>query len=474
MKRWQSSALAALGGTLQTLSLAPFDWPWLLPLGLGLWLVTLRHHPVLASFAFGLGLYATGASWVWVSIRDISQTPIPIAVLLQLGFILGLASTFAANGWLFRQFRGLSIWLSFPALVVLSELIRTYFLTGFPWLFAGYAALDTPFASLASYVGVYGLSVIAALLAVSLVKRNVAAGMALAGLMLIPAPVITTDNEELSFSLIQGNIPAAKKWAPDWRDEIIQRHLELSIAHPNDLIIFSEAALPLLDDEAEAFFARFAQAFPDSALISGQLIPAGKDRLPRYFNGIAGFGQASGANYKQRLVPFGEYMPLESLLRGTIDFFDLPLSTLVPGVSLNPLKVFDSAPGTLICYEVAYPGLAWRLGRNADYLISISNDAWFGDSIARDQHLQMARMRALELGRPMLRATNDGITAHIGAQGQVLSSLPNFAQGALTGRLKPSTQTTPYGRWGPWPVIALALMTLILGRFAVPFGPRER
>lgn len=474
MKRWHSSALAALGGVFQTLSLAPFDWVVLLPIGLALWFYALRHHPILASFCFGLGLYASGAHWVWVSIYEISQTPWPIAALLLSGFVLGLACVFAVNGWLFRQFGRLSPWLGFPALIVLSEAVRTYFLTGFPWLFAGYAWLDTPWASLAPYVGVYGLSALSGLLAVALIRKAIVPLLVLAALAWVPTPSLKPLGEPIAFTLVQGNIPADKKWSADWRDEIIDRHLTLSIHNPNPLLVWSEAALPLLDHEADAFFARFAEAFPASALVTGRLIAAAPDRLPRYYNAIAGYGQAEGANYKQRLVPFGEYMPLESWLRGTLDFFDLPLSTLVQGVSPAPLQVLGYQPGTLICYEIAYPGLAWRQSQDRPFLISVSNDAWFGDSIARDQHLQMARMRSLELGRPMLRATNDGITAHIDYQGDLAAQLDNYAPGALVGTLQPAQHRTAYSLLGPWPIIGLAVALLLLGRFAVPFPGRDR
>jgi len=131
-------------------------------------------------------------------------------------------------------------------------------------------------------------------------------------------------------------------------------------------------------------------------------------------------------------------------------------------------------PGSLICYEVAYPGLAWQVGRDSEILLSVSNDAWFGSSIARDQHLQMARMRALELGRPMLRATNDGITAHIAANGQVLAQLPNFTHAALRGEVQAVAGRTPYGWIGPWPWLAVASGLLIWALIAVPLRRRDR
>lgn len=466
MKRWHASTLAGLGGVAQTLSLAPFDHAWLSPLGLLAWLIGLRQAPVLASFCFGLGLYASGAHWVWISIHDVARTPIGISAALWSGFILGLAGLMAAKGWLWPRLERRTLWLAFPAFVLISEFIRSYFLTGFPWLFAGYAWLDTPWQSLAPWIGVYGLSVFSALIAVALYQKSLWL-VALLALAFVPAPV-TQLGDSARFTLVQPNIPADKKWARDWRDTIIDRHINAAITSDTDILVFSEAALPLLDEQGDEFFARLAEALPDTALVSGRLIRGPEDRLPRYYNALAGFGLASGADYKQRLVPFGEYMPLEGWLRGLIDFFDLPLSTLITGSSPEPLRIGDWNPGSLICYEVAYPGLSWSVGRDADLLISVSNDAWFGDSIARDQHLQMARMRALELGRPMLRATNDGITAHIGPDGVIQAQLANFEAAQLEGQVTARSSRTPYGWVGPWPWLAfcllLGLTTLRRGR----------
>lgn len=430
--------------------------------------MALRVNPILASFCFGLGLYASGAHWVWISIHEIARTPFWISAILWSAFILGLAGLMGAKGWLWTRLAKRSVWLAFPALVLISEFVRSYFLTGFPWLFSGYAWLDTPWQSLAPWVGVYGLSALSALIAVALYRKSPWL-IALLALAFIPAPV-TEPAQSATFTLVQPNIPADKKWARDWRDTIIERHLNPAIQSETDLLIFSEAALPLLDQQGDEFFARLSQALPDTALISGRLIRGPQDRLPRYYNALAGFGQASGADYKQRLVPFGEYMPLEQWLRGLIDFFDLPLSTLITGTSPEPLRIGDWKPGSLICYEVAYPGLAWSVGRDADLLISVSNDAWFGASIARDQHLQMARMRALELGRPMLRATNDGITAHIGADGHVLAQLDNFETSQLQGQVTARSGRTPYGWVGPWPWL---LFCLVVGLSTVPIARRE-
>lgn len=474
LKTWQTSALAATAGIAQTLALAPFNWAPLAIIALLGWLITLRQRPIISSFFFGLGLFASGAHWVWVSIHQVANTPMALSAILWLSFILGLSLVYAFNGWIFSRLKALPLWLVFPALVVTSEVIRTYLFTGFPWLFVGYAAIETPFASLGAYVGVYGLTAMTALASVFILQRRWLALAPLIASAALPWPSTEKLGDPLSYALIQPNVPADKKWASDWRAEIIDRHLDQSLANPADLFVWSEAALPLLGSEADQFFTSFADAFPDSALVSGRLIAGPKDRLPRYYNALAGFGQAQGADYKTRLVPFGEYMPLEPWLRGLIDFFDLPLSTIIPGQSTQPLTLFGLKPGVMICYEVAYPGLAHQKSKSSSMLLSVSNDAWFGQSIARDQHLQMAQMRAIESGRPMLRATNDGVTAHIGSRGEILKSLPNQRVDTLTGQIQPRQGHTPYLWIGPYPALFVALLTLIYAGLTVPFRRRQR
>lgn len=455
---------AALGGGLMTLALAPFDYFFLAPLGLALWGLAWLKRPFKASFAFGLGLYASGAHWVWYSIFEIARTPFLLSALLEGLFIVGLALVTATLGWLLGKPR--PRWFVFPAVVVLSELAKTYILTGFPWLFSGYAWLDTPWQHLGAWVGVYGLTLFSAALALVFMRPKQAWPLlALLGLAAVPAPITQPTGEPIRFRLVQGNVPADAKWQPEWREEVIERHLQASLGSDAELILWSEAAIPLVGPEADAFYGRLAEALPDTALLSGRLLEGPTDRHTRYYNALAGQGTAEGFAVKQRLVPFGEYMPLENLLRGLIGFFDLPMSTIISGQSPEPLRVGDYRPGVLICYEVAYPGLAWARGKPADFLLSISNDAWFGPTIARDQHLQMARMRALELGRPMLRGTNDGTTAHIGPDGALRGQLDNFVQAHLDGNLQPRAGLTPYAHTGPWAVIlvcALLWLTTLL------------
>ncbi|WP_170272635.1 apolipoprotein N-acyltransferase [Litorivicinus lipolyticus] len=462
-KRWLIWTLAALGGGLQTLSLAPFDQWWCLPLALAAWLFALQRDPIVGSFAYGVGLFGSGASWIWVSMVTISATPIAIALVLELAFLGLLASTLALCGWGYARLRAPNPWLCFPALVVAAEVIRTFAFTGFPWLFAGYGLIDSPWGWLASVVGVYGLSALAAVVAVAVHQPSkLVVLLPILGLLAwLKPPPLGADAQPISVRLIQPNVPAEKKWDPDWRTTILNRHIEPTLTADTDWVIWSENAVPLYGADADAFFNEMARQRPDIALFAGRLIEAPPNRTRRFYNAIEGFADAGGRHYKSRLVPFGEYVPLEGALRGLIDFFDLPLSTIVPGHSSDPLRAGPTAVSALICYEVAYPLLAWTASEQADVLLTVSNDAWFGHSIARDQHLQMARMRALELGRPMLRATNDGISAVIDAQGRISARLDSGVTGYLDTTLNRTGIDSLYRLWGPWPVWILSLGLLL-------------
>ena len=231
-----------------------------------------------------------------------------------------------------------------------------------------------------------------------------------------------------------------------------------------DLIVWPETAIPVLKENAEGFLSmmgRFA-ADRNSALITGVPIRQEVRHEPRYFNGITAVGEGDGVYLKQKLVPFGEYVPLQDVLRGLIAFFDLPMSDFARGPSDQAMlqaKGYQIAP--LICYEVVYPDFVANLAAQSDILLTISNDTWFGTSIGPLQHLQMAQMRALEAGRWMIRATNNGVTALINPFGQITTQIPQFEQGIMYGEVVPMHNFTPYLQWRSWPLIILC--SLLIG-----------
>ena len=277
------------------------------------------------------------------------------------------------------------------------------------------------------------------------------------------------DLEELVMALVQGNIDQAVKWLPDSRMPIIETYRALSEPHwGTDLMIWPEAAITVMAHNAgsvlEMLDERAEQA--QTALVLG--LPA-LERLPdgelAFRNTAVGMGTAQGRYVKRRLVPFGEYVPLEGWLRGLIELFDLPMSHASPGARSQPLLRLaeDQRAAMAICYEIIYPSLVREQARRADVLITISNDSWFGASIGPLQHLQMAQMRALENGRWLLRDTNNGVTAIVDHRGEIVARLPQFTADVLTGHYRLMRGNTPYSQLGEGPLLGALSAGLLFG-----------
>ncbi|MFB3078056.1 MAG: apolipoprotein N-acyltransferase, partial [Lysobacterales bacterium] len=273
--------------------------------------------------------------------------------------------------------------------------------------------------------------------------------------------------ESREAALVQGNIDQAVKWLPENRGPIIDKYMELSAPHWGvDLMLWPEAALTLFQHQAADVLAALDARGRTSGtgLILG--IP-GAEPMPGgrvVFRNLAlGVGEASGRYVKQHLVPFGEYVPMESWLRGMLEVFDLPMSSTEPGGSGQPLLVVNGAKAAMaICYEVIYPELVREQARRADFLLTISNDTWFGESIGPVQHMEMARMRALENGRWLLRGTNNGVTAIVDHRGRVRHQLAQFRSGVLRGSYRLMTGRTPYSRFGDTPLLILGVLTAVV------------
>ncbi|WP_207063351.1 apolipoprotein N-acyltransferase [Motiliproteus sp. SC1-56] len=496
---WRGHLLALLSGALAPLAFAPFHlWPLALVSCLGLIHCLQGQKPGAAAFRgwlYGVGFYGVGVSWVFVSIHRFGNAPVWLAGFLTLLFVAGIALFFALHAFAYRRLvpaHRLGLLLGFPALWVLAEWFRSWFLTGFPWLYLGYAPLDTWLAGWAPVSGIYSLSFLVALAASALYllpryscPRRRLGLLALATLPLLGGALLQqvqwtspTQSPPLRVALVQGNVPQALKWDPRYRQRIIHTYQNLSRDHlDKDLLVWPETALPNLLHRARPALARFEEQLTASgtALITGVPTVEATAERPRYYNAIAALGAAEGIYHKQRLVPFGEYVPLESLLRGLIDFFDLPMSNFSLGADDQPLLHLTEGTqvAASVCYEVVYPDLIARSSREAGLLLTVSNDSWFGDSLAPHQHLQMARMRALENGRFMIRSTNNGISALIGPDGQIQAQGPQFKAAVLEGEVQPYQGSTPFARWGSLPVLAGCAL-LLAGLTALPRARRAR
>lgn len=486
---WPGNLLALAAGALTTLSLAPFDiWPLAL-VSVGLLYLGLREAAAKQAagrgWCYGFGLFSSGVSWVYVSIHDFGAAPPLLAGALTLGFVAGLALFFALLGWVWarwlRQAANAPLLdaLAFAALWLALDALRGWILTGFPWLYLGYSQLEGPLAALAPLGGVWLLSFVVVMTAALLVQlpcllpQKAALAMVLVALIALWAGALGIGQHSwtsvkaapISVAAMQGNVAQSLKWDPQKLEMQLLLYRDMTFrSRPADLIVWPETAVPILKDHAEGYLEMMGRFAEDrqSALITGVPVrqPNAEDEL-RYYNGLTSTGDAQGTYLKQKLVPFGEYVPLQELLRGLIAFFDLPMSDFArgePGQALLEAKGFKIAP--FICYEVVYPEFAASMAAQSDILLTVSNDAWFGRSIGPLQHLQMAQMRALEAGRWMIRATNNGVTVLIDPKGRITEQIPAFEQAVLYGEVTPMQGLTPYLQWRSWPLIGLCVVLL--------------
>jgi apolipoprotein N-acyltransferase len=275
------------------------------------------------------------------------------------------------------------------------------------------------------------------------------------------------ESDAISVGLVQANIPQEKKWLPEYRGETISRYQDATeklSRQAVDVIIWPEAALPLLYAQAPNLMRALQQNAEQSGidLISGVLYDQQLEQRRVVHNSAAVFGRSPQVYHKRHLVPFGEYVPLEEWLRGTIEFFNLPTSFIRPGPGeQQPLSAAGVRWAPLICYEIVYPGMVANSAGSAQVLLTISNDAWFGKSIGPLQHMQMAQMRALETGRYLVRGTNTGITAIVDPRGHIVQKLPQFEQATLTGEVQAMRGNTPFMLLGIWSLFALTLPMLV-------------
>lgn len=481
---WAIYVVSLLAGALAPLSLAPLNiWPLALLSPALLALLLFRQHLrslLKRSFCFGLGFFGVGASWVYVSIHDFGYTGVALASILTGLFVAGLALLFALPFLLLSLGQSNRRWLAHLVLVaalwVAGEWSRSWFLTGFPWLYIGYSQLSTPLAGWAPILGVFGVS-LAVLLSGALTlwpllnrsKLNTIAAIVLLSILWLGGHQLKKTEwtqpvgpiQEVA--LVQANIPQDKKWQPSFLETTLKRYSRLSAdAWSADWVIWPEAAIPLTYRRALPVLQEFHNTAlaNNSALITGILYD---DPISgRYHNSSLGLGLATGLYHKTRLVPFGEYVPLEKWLRGAIEFFNLPASFIIPGASEQlPLQIGAIRLTSAICYEVVYPDLVASMAKNTEVILTISNDAWFGASWGPLQHLQMAQMRALENGRYVIRGTNNGVSAIINHRGEKLASSEQFVEQVLKGQVQPYTGETPFMRWGSLPIL-LGLILLAI------------
>ena len=431
----------------------------------------------LTAFLFAVGLFGFGISWIYVSVHEYGQAPAVLAFALMAIFVSFLAAIFALPWTLLRNLpkSPISQIFCFAAMWLLVEWIRGWFLTGFPWLYIGHAHLNSPLSGLAPIVGALGIgfvqAAICATLALSIPDLGKTQSLRTACLIAIILfalcpfliPVKWTEPlEPVRVTLVQPNIALQDKWNPAMRELNLQKLIDLSEENwDTDILVWPEAALPLAVLGEDQLLAELATNLSANAtLITGQL--AYDPEQQRYSNNLVTAGNGSGQYSKRRLVPFGEYVPLEKQLRGLIEFFDLPMSVISRGdktqeyLQAGPLQV-----AVAICYEIAYAGQVAADSGEANLITTVSNDTWFGDSIGPHQHFQLAQMRARENSKPVLRGTNNGITGLIDHRGNIIATSAQFDANILSAEIEPQAGSTPFNIWGHYPMVILSLIILI-------------
>jgi apolipoprotein N-acyltransferase len=478
--------LALLAGAMIVGAYAPLSFSALAVLGLlGFFILIPYEQPRRAAwrgFFFGLGMFGVGTSWVVVSIHEFGHSPLPLAVAMTLIMVAYLALFPALFAWAMARWQvnkhPLSFVLLAPALWVANEWLRGTLFTGFPWLNIGYSQMDTWLAGYAPVLGIYGVGALVVTTAVLLflIRQHavlVTACLAIlwgGGFALQSQEWVSASGKPIRASLLQGNVSQHEKWQPEVRARTLTLYEELTEQHlgDSDLIIWPETAVPAYYHAvAEDYLGHILNMARDSntdLLIGVPIKQVSADPgRPRYYNSVVSLGEQIDVYHKQHLVPFGEYVPLGDVLRSIGGVFNLPMSDFSSGGMQAPLSVAGQQAAISICYEIIFGEEVRANIAEATLLVNVSNDAWFGRSLAPPQHFEMARMRALETGRPLLRATNTGITAFVDHRGRVQQQAPTFSVQALTGSVQPMTGVTPYVRYGNTPVMALVLTVLGIG-----------
>jgi len=482
---WPARLLYFFLGAATMLSFAPVGWyPLAALLLLPLLYAFFRAEPRIAArlgFAWGAGLFLTGTYWLYVSIHVFGEAPLAVAIFLMLGLVIIMGLYYAGAGWLTAKLAGGSVLWFVPvaaATWVGLEWLRGWFLSGFPWMTLGYAQIDSPLAGYAPLTGVFGVSLMllvsaaaATVLAVC-PRRQRAVFAAVAVLPWVIGPFAGSSEwtepagPAVRATIVQGGVSQDRKWLPEQFRPTVELYNASLIEHAgSDLVLWPEAALPAALDQIEGFVARFEQAAgaTGTTLLFG-ILERDEAREHVYNSVVAIDGDRRQVYRKRHLVPFGEYFPVPDFIRSWMRLMNLPYSDITAGEPVQPLLEMPDGNrlSVAICYEDAYGAEQLYALPEATILINVSNDAWFGDSIAPHQHLEIVRMRALESGRFLVRATNNGISAFVGPHGELIETGPQFEYVALTRDVIPLAGATPYVVTGNWPVIALCVFVLAL------------
>ncbi|MBR0568291.1 apolipoprotein N-acyltransferase [Azoarcus sp. L1K30] len=484
MRSLQAALPAFAAGAASVLAFAPFGlYPvGFLCLGVLAWLLDRASHHRAAfiyGLLWGLGAFLAGVSWIYVALNRYGGMPMPLAGVAVLLFCAYLALFPALAGALFVRLRsGGPVWRAalFAGLWCGSEWLRGVLFTGFPWLASGYS--QTPPSPLAGYlpvVGVYGVGGVLAFVSALTAFVPWASRPGMVRALAVVAGVVAlgaggsrvawtaAEGPPLSVALVQTNIEQSLKWSPEYFTEVLQTNARLVRDSRADFVVLPETTLPTLVERLPVGYLDLLGRYVGergAALVLGVFT---RDADGQIFNSAISVGNGPPQYYaKRHLVPFGEYSP--PLFGWFYRLAAIPMSDQTRGAQdQRPMALLGQRIALNICYEDLFGAELLSSLPAASLMLNISNLAWYGDSLAQPQHLQIARVRALETGRPMLRSTNTGMTAVVQPDGSIEAVLPGFEQGVLEAQVRGFTGMTPYARWGNGPVLLLAAVLVSLG-----------
>lgn len=480
--------LSLLSGALFSTLFAPFSFLFFMVIPAAVLYGFYRCRPsssvcLLNGFFFGFGYFAAGVFWVYNSLHDYGGASPFFSAFATLLFVALLSLFFAFQALLLGFFarRSPPLYLCcfvYPSLWVLSEWLRGNAGVDFPWNLVGQAFIDfKPLSVFLPWLGVYGVSWIAVFLSALPVLFWIGTaaqrGLGIAMLIMITAlaswlsyiPTSQPFGEKIEVGLVQANVAQGSKFDPQKTIMITERYQRLSRQLLGaDLIVWPETAIPVFYDAFAGGMLRLQKRIQETGghFLAGFFT---RGENGKHYNSMVLVDERPRYYHKRRLVPFGEYIPMRGWLNYFGRFVDIPMSDLSAGEGDGQLLIGDHRVGVSICYEAAFGAFLATAAAQSAYLINLSNDSWFGDSFAPHQHLQIARARAAESGRMMVRGTSTGISAIIDFDGRIVSRLNHNKEAVLRGVVQPRMGKTFYTRWRDWPVMMISFFLLLFGLF---------
>ena len=470
LKQFRGDITSFSAGVLFPFAFAPFEFRFLswvsLMILFGGWLQVTPGRAFIRGWLWGIGAFLTGVSWVFHSMHHYGGSSVFAAVLFTFLFAAYLALYPALAGFFWNRFfgnndgfviKGLAAGLCWAS----TEWLRSWVLTGFPWLMFGYSHMDTPFEGFLPFGGDLFVSALAAS-SLALILFSFKAGRAWIGIMIVAAIAVTGfslnqidwqdtgPKKTIDITLIQGNIPQELKLKLEHLDKSLKTYYQLSLPHlDSDLVIWPETAMPTYRYKIDSYLQKVAADLDGrrASILTGIFLQT--EAKNGYYNALLEIGGDWQTYTKQHLVPFGEYMPVRWLMELFSFFIDIPKSDMSPApLKQKPLVIAGITAASNICYEMAFPDVFRNQLKESGLIINVSNDSWFGDSFAASQNLEIARVRAKEFARPVARVTNDGVTAFIDKDGRLLKKADRFKALALRHTLTVNNTITPFCRMG--------------------------